>query len=111
MLGVLRVPHDHLHGGPAEHPARELIEAAMSDGATPWQVFRYVTLPLLGPTVRVTVFLSGRIRAATDDHHPAHVLPAYPGRDRGVGGPGRMQHLRRVFWRIMLPMARLCSRS
>lgn len=37
---------------------RELTEAAMTDGATSWQVFRHVTLPLLGPTIRVTIFLS-----------------------------------------------------
>jgi raffinose/stachyose/melibiose transport system permease protein len=36
----------------------ELIESAMIDGATPWQTFRYVTLPLLGPTIRISVFLS-----------------------------------------------------
>lgn len=37
---------------------RELTDAAMTDGATSWQVFRHVTLPLLGPTIRVTIFLS-----------------------------------------------------
>ncbi len=37
---------------------RELAEAAAIDGATPWQTIRYVTLPLLGPTIRVSVFLS-----------------------------------------------------
>ena len=37
---------------------RELGEAAALDGATAWQRFRYVTLPLLGPTLRVSIFLS-----------------------------------------------------
>jgi raffinose/stachyose/melibiose transport system permease protein len=36
----------------------ELTESAMIDGASPWQTFRYVTLPLLGPTIRISVFLS-----------------------------------------------------
>ena len=36
----------------------ELKEAASIDGATGWNTFRYVTLPLLMPTVRVSVFLS-----------------------------------------------------
>jgi raffinose/stachyose/melibiose transport system permease protein len=37
---------------------RELEEAAAIDGATRRQAIRYVTLPLLGPTLRVSVFLS-----------------------------------------------------
>jgi raffinose/stachyose/melibiose transport system permease protein len=37
---------------------RELEEAAMIDGAKRWQVIRYVTLPLLGPTIRISAFLS-----------------------------------------------------
>jgi raffinose/stachyose/melibiose transport system permease protein len=37
---------------------KELTEAALIDGASSWQRFRYVTLPLLGPTIRVSVFLS-----------------------------------------------------
>jgi raffinose/stachyose/melibiose transport system permease protein len=36
----------------------ELIEAAQIDGASPWRAFRHVTLPLLGPTIRISVFLS-----------------------------------------------------
>jgi raffinose/stachyose/melibiose transport system permease protein len=37
---------------------RELEEAALIDGAGRWQAFRFVTLPLLGPTLRVSIFLS-----------------------------------------------------
>lgn len=36
----------------------ELTEAAIVDGAGPWQRFRGVTLPLLAPTLRISVFLS-----------------------------------------------------
>jgi raffinose/stachyose/melibiose transport system permease protein len=36
----------------------ELHEAAMMDGAASWQIFRSITLPLLGPTLRISVFLS-----------------------------------------------------
>jgi raffinose/stachyose/melibiose transport system permease protein len=37
---------------------KELEEAALIDGADRRQAFRYVTLPLLGPTLRVSIFLS-----------------------------------------------------
>lgn len=37
---------------------KELEEAAAIDGATWRQTFRYVTVPLIGPTLRVSVFLS-----------------------------------------------------
>ena len=36
----------------------ELSEAATIDGAGSWQAFRHVTLPLLGPTIRISIFLS-----------------------------------------------------
>jgi len=36
----------------------ELVEAAQIDGATWWQVQRWVTVPLLGPTIRTWAFLS-----------------------------------------------------
>ncbi|WP_370326046.1 carbohydrate ABC transporter permease [Euzebya sp.] len=37
---------------------KDLQEAASIDGASSWESFRYVTLPLLGPTIRVSAFLS-----------------------------------------------------
>jgi raffinose/stachyose/melibiose transport system permease protein len=37
---------------------RELEEAAYIDGADRRTAFRYITLPLLGPTIRVSIFLS-----------------------------------------------------
>lgn len=36
----------------------ELSEAASIDGASWWQTQRYITLPLLGPTIRIWAFLS-----------------------------------------------------
>ena len=36
----------------------EIIEAAAVDGANAWKTFWHVTLPLLGPTIRIAVFLS-----------------------------------------------------
>jgi raffinose/stachyose/melibiose transport system permease protein len=36
----------------------ELSEAASIDGATWWQVQRYITIPLLAPTIRIWAFLS-----------------------------------------------------
>jgi raffinose/stachyose/melibiose transport system permease protein len=36
----------------------ELHEAAAIDGATPWETTRSIVLPLLGPTIRIWIFLS-----------------------------------------------------
>jgi raffinose/stachyose/melibiose transport system permease protein len=36
----------------------ELHEAAAMDGASSWKTLRYVTLPLLGPTIRIWAFLA-----------------------------------------------------
>ncbi|HEY8471607.1 MAG TPA: sugar ABC transporter permease [Natronosporangium sp.] len=61
---------------------RELTEAATTDGATAWQVFRHVTLPLMGPTIRVTIFLS--IIGVIQLFDMIFVLTA-----PNFGGPGR----------------------
>ncbi|MBC9712775.1 sugar ABC transporter permease [Streptomyces sp. TRM66268-LWL] len=45
LAGLQNIPH-------------ELYEAARIDGASAWHRFRYITLPLLGPTVRISAFLS-----------------------------------------------------
>ena len=37
---------------------QELTEAAQIDGASYWQIQRRITLPLLGPTIRIWAFLS-----------------------------------------------------
>ena len=37
---------------------RNLYEAADIDGATAWQRFRYVTIPQLGPMIRISVFFA-----------------------------------------------------
>ena len=37
---------------------REMEEAAMIDGANRWQAIRYITIPLLGNTIRICVLLS-----------------------------------------------------
>jgi multiple sugar transport system permease protein/raffinose/stachyose/melibiose transport system permease protein len=36
----------------------EVFEAASIDGASYWQTQRHITLPLLGPTIRIWAFLS-----------------------------------------------------
>ncbi len=45
LAGLQNVPH-------------ELREAAAIDGASPWNVTRRIVLPLLGPTIRIWIFLS-----------------------------------------------------
>jgi raffinose/stachyose/melibiose transport system permease protein len=59
-LSSCLVKYFGFHGavGGLQQIPKELGEAAAIDGATGWQRFRYVTLPLLGPTLRVSIFLS-----------------------------------------------------
>jgi raffinose/stachyose/melibiose transport system permease protein len=45
LAGLQGIPH-------------ELHEAASIDGASSWQATRHITLPLLGPTIRIWIFLS-----------------------------------------------------
>ena len=37
---------------------REITEAAAVDGASPWKTLVFITLPLLGPTLRIWAFLT-----------------------------------------------------
>jgi N,N'-diacetylchitobiose transport system permease protein len=46
-----------LHAGIGQIP-KEIIEAARCDGATPWQTFRQVTLPVLAPLLVILTTLS-----------------------------------------------------
>ena len=45
MSGLQTVPH-------------ELVEAASLDGATKWQIFRYLTMPCLRPTISMIIILN-----------------------------------------------------
>ena len=49
--------HHPLPRRPANVPD-ELTEAAAIDGASWWQIQRHITIPLLGPTIRIWMFLS-----------------------------------------------------
>ena len=58
LVEVLRLPHGAACSPGSSRSPPSSTEAAAIDGATKWQAFRHVTLPLLGPTIRVSVFLS-----------------------------------------------------
>ena len=47
----LRLQHDHLPRRPAEHPARSSTKPRASTAPRRWRQFRYVTLPMLAPTL------------------------------------------------------------
>jgi raffinose/stachyose/melibiose transport system permease protein len=53
---------------------RELDEAAILDGATPWQLFRRVIFPLLKPAV-VTVIVVASVAVYNDFVNPLYFLP------------------------------------
>jgi raffinose/stachyose/melibiose transport system permease protein len=50
--------HMMLYLAGLQNVPKELTEAALIDGANAWERFRSVTLPLLMPTIRISVFLS-----------------------------------------------------
>jgi len=53
---------------------RELDEAAIIDGATPWQLFRRVIFPLLRPAV-ITVIVVSSVAVYNDFVNPLYFLP------------------------------------
>jgi raffinose/stachyose/melibiose transport system permease protein len=53
---------------------RELDEAAILDGATPWQLFRRVIFPLLRPAV-ITVIVVASVAIYNDFVNPLYFLP------------------------------------
>jgi raffinose/stachyose/melibiose transport system permease protein len=46
---------------------KTLLEAAEMDSASPFQRFRHITLPLLGPMIRLSVFTIGYRRLLMRD--------------------------------------------
>ncbi len=78
----------------------ELEEAALVDGATIWQAFRYVAMPLARPGIMVAMilafifswnnFIFGVVLAGRDDPHPAGRRLQRPDvRADQLGPPGR----------------------
>ncbi|MFB0545276.1 MAG: carbohydrate ABC transporter permease [Anaerolineae bacterium] len=73
---------------------REPFEAAMVDGASRWQTFRYVQLPMLQPVILTTLFL--RIMDALRIVDEVWMLTG--------GGPGRSTWYAGIhIWRIVFP--------
>ncbi len=58
LVEVLRLPHGAHARRPAADPEGARRGRRRSTARPSWQKFRYVTLPLLGPTIRVSIFLS-----------------------------------------------------
>jgi len=50
--------HMILYMAALQNVPADLEDAARIDGATEWNVLRYVTLPMIGPTIRLTIYLS-----------------------------------------------------
>ena len=58
---------------------RSLVEAARIDGASRYELLRYVMIPLLAPTIRLSVFFAVvGLAAAVRSRHAAD--PGRPGR-------------------------------
>ena len=70
---------------------REPFEAAVMDGARPWQVFRDVTLPLLRPIIALVMLLRGI--DAFKEFDKVYILTG--------GGPGTATELLSIYtWRL-----------
>jgi multiple sugar transport system permease protein len=73
---------------------REPVEAAMVDGASRWQVFRYITLPFMRPVILTTVFI--RVMDALRTVDEVWMLTG--------GGPGAATRYTGIhIWRVVFP--------
>ena len=71
---------------------RDVLEAARTDGATEWQVFRRVTVPLLAPVLSV-VFITMIINVLKVFDIILSVAPASVQDDANVDRPGDVAHV------------------
>lgn len=73
---------------------KEPLEQALVDGANRWQVFRYLTIPMMMPVILTTLFI--RIMDALRIVDEVYMLTG--------GGPGTSTHYVGIYiWRIVFP--------
>jgi multiple sugar transport system permease protein len=65
----------------------QLYEAAMIDGANGWQKVRYITLPMLSPTIFFQIITS--IIGTFQIFATVYIIAGSQGRDVALGGPGQ----------------------
>lgn len=63
-MAIYRLSHDYFYAG-IKSISTDYYEAAQIDGASTWQVYRKITLPLLVPVIKTCVIfaITGSLRA------------------------------------------------